>query len=63
VADEAILAPTSLRRLHCTAWAERIAQRLTLGADSLVPHGPNQSSCFFGARFESFLLAFRTRSI
>jgi len=43
--------------------AERIEHRITIGADALVPHEPNCSHCFFGERFESFLLAFRTRRV
>lgn len=51
------------RRLHCAAWAERIEHRITIGADALVPHEPNRTHCFFGERFEAFLLAFRTRRV
>ena len=49
------------RRIHCTAWEERIERRLTLEPDSLTPHEPHRVHCFFGERFDAYLLAFRTR--
>ena len=51
------------RRLHCTAWRERIARSVTLPSRVLAPHDANAQFCFFGASFDSPLLAFRTRSI
>jgi len=50
-------------RLQSPAWARRIVAKLTLPPDSLVPHAANARFCFFGARFDSPLLAFSTRNL
>jgi hypothetical protein len=47
-------------RLASAAWSDRIAARISIPPDALVPNAANASFCYFGARFDSPLMAFAT---
>ena len=47
-------------RLHSAAWAGRIAAWVRISGAALMP---NAAGCFFGGRFTTGLLVFRTQAL